>query len=109
KPISNGLGANGGIVPPQNLRIGPRRADGSLPLSGTANGTVEIYQRDPAGSTPISYLDGINPGGDFTYNFGTEPAPGDTFAATVTTPGLGTSEFTTVTVPADVVSPDVTF
>ena len=43
--------------------------------------------------------------GDFTYNFAHEPDPGNVFAASVTGSGLGTSEFATVAVPSDVVSP----
>jgi hypothetical protein len=109
KPIANAPGANGGVTPPQNLRIGPRRADGSLPLSGTASGSVELWSGNPATATAPSYFIAINATGDFTYNFGAEPPPGSVFSATLTTPGLGTSEFETITVPSDVVSPDVSF
>lgn len=107
--ISNSPGANGGIAPPQNLRIGPRRADGSLPLTGSGAGTVELFAGDPTLANPIAYVDSIASGGDFTYNFASEPAPGTTFSATLTSAGLGTSEFATVSVPADVVSPEVRF
>lgn len=109
RAIANDGGANGGIAPPQNLRIGPRRADGSLPLTGNGNGTVELFSGDPSSANAIGYVDSIGSGGDFTYNFPSEPAPGTVFSATLTTPGLGTSEFATVAVPSDVTSPDVRF
>jgi hypothetical protein len=111
KPIAVASGANGGIVPPQNLRIGPRRADGSLPLTGTttSGGTIELWSGDPAGASPPSLLDTFSASGDFTYNFASEPQPGSVFAASLTSGGLGSSEFATVAVPADIASPDVTF
>ena len=107
KPIELAAGANGGIQPPQNLRIGPRRSDGSLPLTGTTSGgTLELFTGDPFSAFPpvYSFSHGVPPG-DFSYNFGSEPAPGTTFALTLT--GGGTSEFALVTVPSDVTSPDV--
>ena len=108
KPIVNSPGANGGIAPPQNLRIGPRRADGSLPLTGNASGSVELWSGNPATTTPPSFLAAFTSGGDFSYTFPTEPAPGSVFAASVTG-GSGTSEFATVTVPSDVTSPTPAF
>ena len=108
KPIAGSPGANGGISPPAALRIGPRRADGSLPLTGNASGSVELWSGDPSTHSAPSFLDTISAGGDFTYNFPTEPQPGAVFAASVTG-GSGTSEFATVAVPADVVSPDAAF
>jgi Right handed beta helix region len=109
KPIANEPGANGGIVPPANLRIGPRRADGTLPLTGTSTGTVELWSGDPSSANAPSFLDAFSTGGDFTYNFRSEPQPGSVFAVSLTNAGQGTSEFETVAVPQDVVSPDVTF
>jgi hypothetical protein len=108
KPIANAAGANGGIAPPQNLRIGPRRADGTLPLTGNASGTVEMWSGSPFSASAPSFLTGFSAAGDFSYNFGTEPAPGSVFAASVTG-GSGTSEFATVAVPSDVSSPIVSF
>jgi hypothetical protein len=107
KPIANAAGANGGIAPPQNLRIGPRRADGSLPLTGTGSGTVELWSGDPSSSAAPAFADSFGAGGDFTYNFASEPQPGAVFAASITG-GSGTSEFATVAVPADTASPDAT-
>jgi CSLREA domain-containing protein len=107
RPIANAPGANGGIGPPQNLRIGPRRADGSLPLTGTGSGTVELWSGDPSSSAAPSFVDSFGAGGDFTYNFPSEPQPGAVFAASITG-GSGTSEFATVSVPADTSSPDAT-
>jgi hypothetical protein len=107
KPIATAPGANGGIAPPQNLRVGPRRADGSLPLTGTASGTVEVWSGNPASASVPSFVDAFSAGGDFAYNFAGEPPPGSVFSATVTG-GTGTSEFATVTVPGDVASPTPT-
>jgi hypothetical protein len=108
KPIATAAGANGGIVPPQNLRIGPRRADGTLPLTGNANGNVELWSGNPFSASPPSLLAAFSAGGDFTYNFPSEPGPGSVFAASVTG-GSGTSEFATVSVPSDTSSPALTF
>lgn len=110
KPIANAPGANGGIAPPQNLRIGPRRADGSLPLTGSgAPGTVELWSGNPFSGSAPAFLDSFGIGGDFTYNFAQEPQPGSVLAASVTGGGAGSSEFATVAVPADIVSPDASF
>jgi hypothetical protein len=110
KPISLASGANAGIAPPQNLRIGPRRSDGTLPLTGTGSaGTVELWAGDPATANVPSMVDSFRIGGDFTYNFASEPQPGQIFAASLTGDNLGTSEFTTVRVPDDISSPDASF
>jgi len=109
KPIALvGASANNGITPPADLRIGPRRADGSLPLTGSTpnGGTVELFHGNPFNTTAPALEDVLTVGaGTFTYGFKSEPPPGDTWAVTLT--GSGTSEFTTVSVPSDVSSPDV--
>lgn len=106
KPVANGPGANGGIAPPANLRIGPRRPDGTLPLTGTSSaGTLELWSGDPSGAAEPTFVDASSVSGGFTYNFGADPAPGSVVAASVTGAGLGTSEFATVAVPSDIVSP----
>jgi hypothetical protein len=107
KPIALAPGANGGIQPPQDLRIGPRQPDGSLPLTGSASGgSIDLWSGTPFGPVAPSFLDalGAEPG-TFAYRFQTEPPPGSTFALTLT--AGGTSEFSAVTVPDDVVSPDI--
>jgi CSLREA domain-containing protein len=107
KPIALAPGANGGIAAPHDLRIGPRRADGSLPLTGqTGGGSVELWSGSPFGPIAPVFTTafGVSPGG-FTYNFPSEPAPGTTFALDVT--AGGTSEYSLVSVPPDVVSPDI--
>jgi hypothetical protein len=109
KPIADAPGANGGIGPPANLRIGPRRADGTLPMTGNGNGNVELWSGDPSSQSVPAFLDTFSARGDFAYNFASEPSPGSQFAVSITAGGLGTSEFETVTVPADVTSPDATF
>ena len=108
KPIANTAGANGGIAPPQNLRIGPRRADGSLPLTGSGSGTVELWSGDPSTASAPSFFSSFSAQGDFAYNFPSEPAPGSVFAASITG-GSGSSEFATVAVPSDVDSPRTSF
>jgi len=107
EPIDLAPGANGGIQPPQNLRIGPRRADGSLPLTGsTSGGTLEVFTGNPFSSLAPSYFFSHDVGGgDFTYTFPSEPAPGTTFALTLRSGG--TSEFALVSVPSDVTSPEI--
>ena len=108
KPIANAPGANGGTTPPQNLRIGPRRADGTLPLTGTGSGTVEVWSGDPSSAGAPSFVDAFSVQGDFTYNFASEPAPGSVLAASLTS-AAGSSEFATVAVPADTGSPGAAF
>jgi hypothetical protein len=106
RPIANMAGANGGIAPPQNLRIGPRRVDGSLPLTGTApGGTVELWRGNPSSASAPAFFDALSVAGDFTYAFPSEPPPGTVFSASISSGG--SSEFATVAVPDDVSSPDV--
>lgn len=98
------------ISPPENLRIGPRRADGTLPLTGTSSSaTIDLWSGDPSSATPPSLVTTFSASGDFTYNFPTEPQPGAVFALSQTAGGLGSSEFATVAVPSDVDSPVATF
>jgi hypothetical protein len=108
KPIATVPGANGGIAPPQNLRIGPRRTDGSLPLTGSAFGMVELWSGNPFSASPPSFAASFGADGDFSYSFPSEPAPGSVFAASVTG-GSGSSEFATVAVPSDTSSPVASF
>jgi hypothetical protein len=105
-PISLGSGSNGGIPAPAGLRVGPRQADGSLPVTGTVSlGTrVDLYGSDPAGT---KFLGISTPsGGSFSFALNPDPAPGSTVAATVTG-ASGTSQYATATVPADITSPSI--
>jgi hypothetical protein len=106
-PIALGSGSNGGIAPPQNLKVGPRQPDGSLPVTGTvASGSrVDVYAGDPSGSTATKFLGVATPSaGSFSLVPSTELTPGMKVAATVT--GTGTSQYSnTGTVPADITSP----
>ncbi|HWH43931.1 MAG TPA: right-handed parallel beta-helix repeat-containing protein [Thermoleophilaceae bacterium] len=107
-PVFLATGANGGIEPPQGLRVGPRRADGSLPLTGgtsTGGGTVEVFSGDPAGPTEIAFLGDAPAGpGGFSFLPAPEPAPGSVLAATLRDE-RGTSAFATALVPGDIASP----
>jgi hypothetical protein len=98
--------ANDGIGTPE-VRVGPRQADGTLPVSGNGpGGTAEIFRGDPRGSSPISYLASVGSDGSFGYVPPSELQPGEHVAATVTDGSGNTSEFSpTATVPSDVVSP----
>lgn len=108
-PIRLDGGANAGITPPAGVRVGPRQADGTLPISGTTTvpGTVEVFSGDPFGSGPISYFASFSaPGGFFSYVPAPEPSPGTRFALTLTDSAGDTSEFSDVAVvPDDVFSP----
>jgi CSLREA domain-containing protein len=108
KPIALAPGANGGILPPQDLRIGPRQADGSLPFTGsTSGGAVELWSGNPFGPLAPIFFDAFNADpGAFSYRFQTEPPAGSTFGLILTAPP-GTSEVATVNVPQDIVSPDI--
>ncbi len=110
KPIADAPGANGGVAPPAGLRIGPRRADGSLPLNGNAHaGQLEVWAGNPATTVAPGFVAGFHVSGDFGYNFPSEPSPGSVFSVSLSGDGLGSSEFETVTVPQDVSSPNASF
>ena len=103
EPIALEPGANGGIGPP-SLRIGPRRGDGLLPVTGSApDGVVELFRGDPA-IGPITFA-ADSPGGNFTFLPTPEPAPGEKLSATATDTSGNTSPFAVATTPSDVVSP----
>ena len=96
------------VSAPDGMRIGPRRADGSLPLTGTTNGgLLELFTGNAFAASPIAFEGELSVGaGGFSHVFPSEPAPGSLFSATVTS-GNGTSGFAVAAVPDDVVSPDV--
>ena len=106
EPIFLEPGGNFDIPAPGDLRIGPRRADGSLPLSGTSQaGTVELFRGDPATGPQEFAADTHTGGGGFAFNLAPEPAPGERFSATLTDPNRGTSRFAPVTAPGDLTAP----
>lgn len=96
------------VTAPQGLRVGPRRPDGTLPLTGsTDGGLLELFTGNAFGSTAIAFDSEVPlSAGGFNHLFPSEPAPGGIFSATLTRGG-GTSAFATVAVPDDVVSPDI--
>lgn len=112
----SGLFANAGqpiaespVGRPQGLRVGPRRPDGALPVTGTTagGGVLELFRGNPTASSPISFLAGPNVGaGAFSHVLASEPAPASTISATITTGG-STSGFSAARVPFDVQSPSV--
>lgn len=108
-PIGLEPGSNAGIARPAGVRVGPRQADGTLPITGRTEvpGTVEVFSGDPFGAGPISFLAAFSaPGGAFSYVPTPEPAPGARFALTLTDSAGDTSQFSDVaTVPDDVFSP----
>jgi hypothetical protein len=104
KAISfDAAGVNGGIAPPANLRVGPRRADGTLPVTGSTAvpGALELFR----GPQQAFAFTGAVVGGDFSVVPSPEPAAGETVGATVTDAPGDTSEYATARVPDDVVSP----
>jgi hypothetical protein len=110
-PIALGTGSNGDIAAPQNLKVGPRQPDGSLPVTGTVAGgsRVDVYKGDPTGSTATKFLGSATPSsGSFSLVPSPELTPGEKVAATVTSTsaGGGTSQYSAAaTVPSDVTSP----
>ena len=97
-------GANSNLPAPGDLRIGPRRSDGSLPLTGNSQpGRVELFRGDPV-TGPQGWVADA-PGGGFTFNLTPEPAPGERFSTTLIDPSGNTSRFATVTAPGDLTSP----
>jgi hypothetical protein len=108
-PIALGTGSNAGIAAPQNLKVGPRQPDGTLPVTGTApNGArVDIYSGDPAGTSATKFLGAPTASGSGSFSLvpNPEPAPGTKISAT-STAAAGTSRYSaTATVPDDVTSP----
>jgi hypothetical protein len=97
------------VAPPQ-IRIGPRRADNTVPINGAApSGAVEIFRADaPADpGEALSFVTGVPAaGGGYAYVPPAEPAPSEKFTATFTDTNNVTSTFAQpVSAPADLVSP----
>ena len=101
-----------GPAAPASLKVGPRQADGTLPLSGTvsAGGAVDAYGGDPLGTAPTSFVGSgtVSTAGAFTFPLSSNPPAGGKIAATLTTGSGGTSEYSaTADVPADITSPTI--
>lgn len=102
--------AIGSNVAAPSLRVGPRRADNTVSISGSfSGGVVDIYRADaPAsGAEASSFLNaaGVGPDGSFSYQPPVEPTPGQRFVA-VGTGASGSSRVSNpVDVPADLTSP----
>lgn len=101
------------VVAP-SFSVGPRRYDGTLPISGSSPGgeTVDFFAADgPTTGTKEAddYTTTVTAvAGVFSFTLGTEPTPGQKLTAT-SSGASGTSNFATaVTVPDDVTSPVLT-
>jgi CSLREA domain-containing protein len=113
EPIKLIAFANRGVAPPTRLKVGPRQADGSLPVTANAAwGVLELFKGDPRASAPTTFVaDSRNGTGDFNFTTTPELQPGDKVAATVrygndSGTWNSTSAFSqTATVPLDIVSP----
>ncbi|MEX2196505.1 MAG: hypothetical protein WD844_14565 [Thermoleophilaceae bacterium] len=100
--------ADSPVAAPASLRVGPRQADGTLPVTGatTAGGVLELFRGNPAATSPIALIAGpLVPAGGFSHVLATEPQPASALSATITS--AGTSGFAATTVPFDVVSPQL--
>lgn len=113
-PVYNvcGRAIKSSLAAPQ-IRVGPRRADNTVPISGAApSGTVEIFRADaPAASGEALSLfkDGLpSVGGGYSYVPPSQPAPSEKFTAAATDTSGVTSTFADpVSAPADLVSPQL--
>jgi hypothetical protein len=96
-------GVNGGIGAPAGLRVGPRQADGSLPVPGSTGtgGGLELF----SGPQQVFAFGAALDPGNFSVRPLPEPSPGETVSATITDTAGDTSEYASATVPDDVVSP----
>lgn len=97
-------------VPAPTIRIGPRRADGKVALNGSAwDGTIEVFRSDLGGEGDSLFQSGITAsGGAWSFGLDTDPSPGDSFTASITSGSTGTSNFSQpATVPGDLVSPEL--
>ena len=105
-PIFLEPGANNDIPAPGDLRVGPRRADGSVTITGNSQGgVVELFRGNPdTGPQEFTAEATVGPGG-FAFSPSPEPAPNERFSATLTDGGDNTSRFAIVTAPADLTSP----
>jgi hypothetical protein len=97
---------------PTSLKVGPRQADGTLPLTGTvaAPGTVDAYGGDPATTTPTTFVGqgAVSTSGAFSVPLSADPPAGGKISATLTTAGGGTSAWSaTADVPADITAPRI--
>lgn len=91
-----------------SIQVGPRRADNTVAISGqSAAGTVEIYRADSvvSGEASATYKDSVTSSGSYSYVPGTEPSPGESFAATVTAGGTTSTFSPKATTPTDLTSP----
>lgn len=98
-----------GNMPGVGTTVGPRRADGSLPITGGAvSGTVEIFRADPpaSGYEALSYLASVpSTGSAFSYVPPVEPSPGDRFTSNIYTANSSAGFGGIATTPSDITSP----
>lgn len=103
-----GRAINGNIGAP-TITVGPRRADGTLPITGASvDGVVEVFTSDPpaSGAEGFARVLAVGAGGGGYYFVPTpEPSSGDRFTAKTYTAGGSSSFSAPVAVAADITSP----
>ncbi|MFT4050234.1 MAG: hypothetical protein QM648_10450 [Solirubrobacterales bacterium] len=90
------------------IHVGPRRADNTVPISGSAaDGSVEIFRSDVGGEGAELFKTGLTAsGGGYSWLPVSTPSPSEKFTAIVTSPGGRTSNFSsTASAPSDLSSP----
>lgn len=99
--------------PPPSIAVGPRRADNTVPITGSSGNasSVEIFRADPPaadGEASAFFQPAGVAGGAYYYLPAPTPPAGDQFTALASGPS-GTSGYAArATTPSDLVSPQVT-
>jgi hypothetical protein len=95
------------------VRVGPRRGDSSLPVTGSGSGSatsVDVYLADAADADREASAYVASPavsGGNFTYYPSPEPTASALYTATYTDASTTSSYAARAAVPADIVSPSL--
>jgi CSLREA domain-containing protein len=93
------------------IRVGPRRTDNTLPITGNGSGSataVDLYNADAGdadGEASSFFAATSVAGGAFYYLAPVEPTPGTLFTATFTDAGSTSSFAARTAVPSDIASP----
>lgn len=95
-------------APAPSIRIGPRRADNSVSISGnSADGSVEIFRSDASGEGLASFQASVPViAGAYALKLDPEPGPSDSFTAIATgSNGISSGFSGLASVPGDLQSP----